>query len=249
MYAIIIFGTRGVKSTQQEGQFHCPQCNSTQHYRHRSVRRFFTLYFIPLIPLDKVGEYVECSTCRNTYITRILEMSPVQTASRAGGGMAGAVGGNTGGPAGGAVGAAGGTGASLAAASSQDVEMDEGLILSEKQKAIKKLLILMILADGKVMDEEIRAFHKVYKETADSVVSDLYAEIDKVKMEQKAPHQYLKEVSPYLNEENKHEILKACYMIAASDGHIDPEEVDLIYKFGRALDLPNEKIKPILKID
>ena len=173
-------------------------------------------------------------------------MSPVQSASNAGGGFAGA----SSGPASGAVGAAGATGTSMAAASStEQVEMDEGVILSEKQKAIKKLLILMILADGKVMDEEIRAFHKVYKETADSVVSDLYAEIDKVKMEQKSPHQYLKEVSPYLNEEGKNEILRACYLIAASDGNIDPEEIDLIYKFGRALDLPNEKIKPILKID
>ena len=248
MIAFIIFGTRGVKSTKEEGQFHCPQCNSSQHYRHRSVRRFFTLYFIPLIPLDKLGEYVECSSCRNTYIKRILEMSPV--AERATGTSAHMGGTQTiSTPAGEvAMAVSASSGSTASAVSSAGVEMDEGVILSEKQKAIKKLLILMILADGKVMDEEIRAFHKVYKETANSVVSDLYAEIDKVKMEQKSPHQYLKEVSPFINVEGKEEILKASYLIAASDGSVDPEEIDLIYKFGRALDLPNEKIKPILNI-
>lgn len=243
MYAfIIVFGTRGVKSTQSEGQFHCPQCNSTQHYRHRTVRRFFTLFFIPVIPLDKLGEYVECSTCRNTYISRILELSPARSTMQAASEMGGTQTVET--PAGNVAVAA----ASSSTSSEQKVEKDEGLILSEKQKAIKKLLILMILADGKVMDEEIRAFHKVYKETANSVVNDIYGEIEKVKMEQKSPHQYLKEVSPYLNEDGKQEILRACYLIAASDGNVDPEEIDLIYKFGRALELNNEKIKTVLNI-
>lgn len=70
---MIIFGTRSVKFTKEEGQFHCPQCNCTTKYKHKSARRFFTLYFIPLIPLDKLGEYVECRSCRGTFIPRVLE--------------------------------------------------------------------------------------------------------------------------------------------------------------------------------
>jgi uncharacterized tellurite resistance protein B-like protein len=31
------------------------------------------LFFIPLIPLDKVGEYVECDRCSNTFYPRVLE--------------------------------------------------------------------------------------------------------------------------------------------------------------------------------
>jgi uncharacterized tellurite resistance protein B-like protein len=31
------------------------------------VRRWFTLYFIPVIPLGILGAYVECSGCHNTY--------------------------------------------------------------------------------------------------------------------------------------------------------------------------------------
>lgn len=70
---MIIFGTRGVKFTKEEGQFFCPQCESERPYRHRSVRRFFTLYFIPVIPLDKLGEYVECRTCKGTFVPEVLD--------------------------------------------------------------------------------------------------------------------------------------------------------------------------------
>ncbi len=70
---MIIFGTKGVTSTVKEGNFHCPQCNNNQHYRHRKVRKFFTLYFIPLIPLESAGEYVECRNCKGTFIPRVLE--------------------------------------------------------------------------------------------------------------------------------------------------------------------------------
>lgn len=70
---MIIFGTRGVKSTIQSGNFVCPQCNAKKPYRHRKITKFFTLYFIPIIPLGKRGEYVECRECNGTYVPRILE--------------------------------------------------------------------------------------------------------------------------------------------------------------------------------
>jgi len=69
---MIIFGTRGVRSTKATGSFNCPQCESSQGYRHRKVTQFFTLYFIPLIPLGSKGEYVECNKCKGTFIPRVI---------------------------------------------------------------------------------------------------------------------------------------------------------------------------------
>jgi uncharacterized tellurite resistance protein B-like protein len=72
----IIFGTRGVNTTAAKGQFCCPACGPASPYRHVRVRRFFTLYFIPLIPLDALGEYVECGTCQNSYKPEVLQFDP-----------------------------------------------------------------------------------------------------------------------------------------------------------------------------
>ncbi len=75
---MIIFGTRGITTTPERGTFNCPRCQSSQNYNFKRVRRFFTLYFIPVIPLDKLGEYVECPSCQGTYDVEILSYDPGQ---------------------------------------------------------------------------------------------------------------------------------------------------------------------------
>lgn len=73
---MIIFGWKGITSTKTRGRFHCPDCDAPQGYAHRRVRRFFTLYFVPLIPLNLLGEYVECEKCRSTYRVDVLRHDP-----------------------------------------------------------------------------------------------------------------------------------------------------------------------------
>lgn len=73
---MIIFGTRGITYQMAKGQFACPSCGPGTGFTHRRVRRFFTLYFIPVIPLDQLGEYVECHQCRGTYKPEILKLDP-----------------------------------------------------------------------------------------------------------------------------------------------------------------------------
>jgi len=64
---VIIFGTRGVTYSAGNGEFFCPQCRTRTRYVHKRVRRFFTLYFIPVIPLNLHREFVECACCKGTY--------------------------------------------------------------------------------------------------------------------------------------------------------------------------------------
>lgn len=71
----IIYGSRGVTSTVATGQFFCPQCGSVQAYARKDVRRYFSLFFIPMIPLEKTGDYVECQRCRGTFKPEVLAES------------------------------------------------------------------------------------------------------------------------------------------------------------------------------
>ena len=73
---MIIWGTRGMESTTGNGQFYCPRCGDQAPYEHVDVRRYFTLYFIPLIPLGSAGEYIRCSSCAGTYAMDILTYDP-----------------------------------------------------------------------------------------------------------------------------------------------------------------------------
>ena len=70
---LVIFGTRGRSHTVGTGQFYCPREGGDRNYEHKEARRWFTLFFIPLIPLDRLGDYVECTSCKSTYYTAVLE--------------------------------------------------------------------------------------------------------------------------------------------------------------------------------
>ncbi|HEX4832498.1 MAG TPA: zinc-ribbon domain-containing protein [Trebonia sp.] len=74
---IIIWGLRVVWSTIATGVFYCRKCGGDRNYRHRSGRRFFTLFWIPIIPMNKVGEHVMCETCKTRYVTEVLQQRTV----------------------------------------------------------------------------------------------------------------------------------------------------------------------------
>ena len=69
---MIIFGTTGITSTQQKGSFHCPSCGAGAQFERKGVRRFFTLFFVPLIPLHRVADFIECKRCGGTFKPEVL---------------------------------------------------------------------------------------------------------------------------------------------------------------------------------
>lgn len=72
---LIIFGWRVVFFTLTRGIFHCPDCGGDRDYRRRQGRNFFTLFFIPVIPLTKTGgEFIECDTCHGRWDPRVLHV-------------------------------------------------------------------------------------------------------------------------------------------------------------------------------
>lgn len=73
---MIIFGTSNKTKTTGSGQFFCPRCQTTRAYERKQAKRYFSLYFIPLIPMGDIGEFVECQTCHLTYRPDILSVKP-----------------------------------------------------------------------------------------------------------------------------------------------------------------------------
>jgi zinc-ribbon family len=71
---LIIGGWRVCYRTIGHGVFHCRRCGGDRRYRLRTGRRFFTLFFVPVIPLNKAGEHVQCLTCATRYHTGALAL-------------------------------------------------------------------------------------------------------------------------------------------------------------------------------
>jgi hypothetical protein len=71
---LLIFGLSVFFRTVDEGIFHCPHCGGDRGYRLRAGRRWFTLFFVPVIPLGRVGEAVECNACRTRFNKAVLRL-------------------------------------------------------------------------------------------------------------------------------------------------------------------------------
>jgi predicted RNA-binding Zn-ribbon protein involved in translation (DUF1610 family) len=79
----IIWGSRGLTSNKGHGKFYCPSCDEDDvNYDHKSVREWFTVYFIPIFPIGSAKHYVECQYCKNTFKESVLEMEPPSPAER-----------------------------------------------------------------------------------------------------------------------------------------------------------------------
>lgn len=201
---MIIFGTRGITTTPEKGDFFCPQCNGQTSYQLKRVRRFFTLYFIPLIPLDKVGEYVECPRCQGTYDIDILDYDP-----------------------------------------SQENAKFEALFFV----AVKQVMIGMLLADGRIDDDEVLMLQSQFQQLTGAQVTeqDLREEIAEIQNSGTNPLELLGGLASGLNDTGKETVIHAAYAIANADGDFDPSEVALLQGVGKSLGLTNAHLNGILQ--
>ena len=71
---LLIFGLRVFYRAVGQGIFHCQRCGGDREYRHRAGRRWFTLFFIPVIPLNHVGDHVQCTICGTRYRMDVLSV-------------------------------------------------------------------------------------------------------------------------------------------------------------------------------
>lgn len=78
---MIIWGSKVRSKKLDEGQFHCPRCQTTRTYHYKRATRYFSLYFIPLIPMKDLGEFVECQTCGSAFEPIVLRTRPAQAAA------------------------------------------------------------------------------------------------------------------------------------------------------------------------
>ena len=71
---LIIFGMKVRHQEIGQGEFFCPKCQNQRNYKHKKAARYFSLYFVPIIPLGTLGEFVECQTCGVAFEPTVLHM-------------------------------------------------------------------------------------------------------------------------------------------------------------------------------
>jgi hypothetical protein len=57
-----------------EGVMHCHRCGGDRRYQRCRGRRWFHVLHVPVLPLDRIGEHVQCRSCRTRYRLGVLDM-------------------------------------------------------------------------------------------------------------------------------------------------------------------------------
>jgi hypothetical protein len=69
---VVLLGFQFHFRTTGRGRLHCQRCGGDRNYRQCVGRRWIHLIFVPVIPLDRVAEHVQCTTCGTRYRKEIL---------------------------------------------------------------------------------------------------------------------------------------------------------------------------------
>ena len=120
---------------------------------------------------------------------------------------------------------------------------------SEYEKALQNVLCLMIIADDKVDDQEVKTVSDIFnKLTNDKKLSKakINKTITNLKKDNLVVDEYLKDIRPYLNAEHRELIIKAMYYVAGSDGHLDDRESELLMHTAKILEMTPAHIKGVL---
>ncbi len=65
---MIIFGIRSKEKTKPAGAHHCPVCGRQREFAQLHQGRWFTLFFIPVIPLGSTNLHrLTCTTCGSQF--------------------------------------------------------------------------------------------------------------------------------------------------------------------------------------
>ena len=67
-----VIGLRFYFRTTGQGMLHCQRCGGDRRYRQCVGRRWIHVLHIPLIPLDRIDEHVQCRNCRTRYRVEVL---------------------------------------------------------------------------------------------------------------------------------------------------------------------------------
>ena len=192
---LLFFGWRPRSKTVDTGIFHCPREGGDRGYELKESRRWFTLFFIPVIPLNELGDFVECAGCKSTFYPSVLE------------------------------------------------ERTSGQIQDITTIAIRHVATAMLHADGTVDPLEREAALTVVQRFASTPYSeaDLEADLSALSADDLTDH--LEELGSILSPDGRENVLTSAVYLAGSDGHVDPHEMEVARRVGRALTMSSAHIE------
>ncbi len=119
--------------------------------------------------------------------------------------------------------------------------------VAEYQRAMRRILALLVAADGKVRDREIVTVQRIFEAVTGKQLTavQVRAEVQEVGRTPTTAARFLARVVGYLNEYGKEQILRAAALVSRCDGELHAREAEVVRRLGGVLKLPPRRIERI----
>jgi tellurite resistance protein len=121
-------------------------------------------------------------------------------------------------------------------------------VMAEYQRAMLRILALMVAADGTIQEPEIEMVQQIFESVSGIQLSraDVLAEVRSVGSEPTTAARYLARVVGYVNEYGKEQILRAAVLVSRADGRLHEDEATIVRRFAAVMRMPAERTEKIL---
>lgn len=108
-------------------------------------------------------------------------------------------------------------------------------------EACLRTMVLMMVADDKVVDEEIERITTIYPHVGgrDLTAEDVMAEVARIQEDDQGLEPFLQRMAVRLNEQGKLAVIRGAYEVATADGFLHEAERELLADLARALHVAN----------
>jgi len=120
--------------------------------------------------------------------------------------------------------------------------------VAEYQRAMRRILALMVAADGRIRDPEIATVRRIFEAITGKVLTapEVLAEVHDAGQSPTTAARFLARVVGYLNDYGKEQILRAAALVSRCDGELHVHEADVVRRLGGVLKVPARRIERIL---
>jgi len=113
---------------------------------------------------------------------------------------------------------------------------------------IKRVMILMMMADGKIEDSEIAKIGEIYHAlTGEQLTSrQLDEEIVRARFDGRSIRDFLSVLAKLMDNHDKEMVIRAAHMVALADSDFNAQEQKVIHEVGAALEMSPRQIAHIM---
>jgi uncharacterized tellurite resistance protein B-like protein len=129
-----------------------------------------------------------------------------------------------------------------------DAGADAPRVIAEYQRALKRVLALLVVTDGRIADEEVETVRRIFEAVCGESLSaaDVIEEAKEAAREPMTAARYLAQIIGNLNDYGKEQVLRGAALVSHADGALQEREANMVRRLAAVMHLDPARLDELL---